>query len=360
MGEFSSSPRPDIARAFEKTLVRKNLFKYSRVAQNKCLSSFQVARKIPSHLGDGATTDEMWHEHSRLTRELHESRDRFEKNNGVAIEHSLLDLKIDLARRTMETCELCERRCHVRRYSGESGFCGVGNDVLISSEMVHLGEEYYISPSHTVFFMGCNFKCQYCQNWTISQWHEQGYQITPQEMTRRIAQRRKEGCRNVNFVGGEPTPYLPAILEVLRQCDVNVPVVWNSNFYMSETTMQILDGVVDMYLPDFKYGNSDCALRLSKVPNYFEVVSRNHLIAVNQAEISIRHLVLPNHVECCSKPVLRWIAENIREKCVVNIMDQYRPEYKAKEQVDINRKVTEDELQEVIDYANQLEINHIE
>jgi len=123
--------------------------------------------------------------------------------------------------------------------------------------------------------------------------------------------------------------------------------------------MSILDGIVDMHLSDFKYGNNECGLRLSKVPKYFDVCSRNHSIAAKNTEITIRHLVLPNHVECCTKPVLKWIADNIRDKVIVNIMAQYRPEYKVHEYPDINRSLRREEIEEAINYAKKLNINYI-
>jgi putative pyruvate formate lyase activating enzyme len=178
-------------------------------------------------------------------------------------------------------------------------------------------------------------------------------------LARAIDVRRREGSRNVNYVGGSPTPSLLWVLESLKYCRVNVPTIWNSNMYMSEKTMDILDGVIDMYLSDFKYGDDKCALRLSKVKNFFEVCSRNHLLAAKQAEITLRHLIMPNHVECCTKPILEWVAENIKGKCIVNLMDQYRPMFKAKQYPEINRKITEEEFEEVVNYAKKLKINYI-
>jgi putative pyruvate formate lyase activating enzyme len=128
---------------------------------------------------------------------------------------------------------------------------------------------------------------------------------------------------------------------------------------MSEKTMKLLDGVVDMYLSDFKYGNNECAKQLSKVENYFEICARNHLLAAKQAELTIRHLVLPNHVDCCTKPVLKWIAENMRTNSIVNIMDQYRPAYKAKEYMDIRQPVSKTEIEEAINYAKKLKLNFV-
>ena len=132
----------------------------------------------------------------------------------------------------------------------------------------------------------------------------------------------------MNFVGGDPTPNLPYILKTMKLSKENIPVIWNSNFYMSEDAMKLLDGFVDLYLSDFKYGPSDCAEKLSGVSNYWNIVTRNHLIAKKSGDMIIRHLVLPDHVECCSKPILKWISKNLGNETVVNIMGQYRPVYR--------------------------------
>ena len=209
--------------------------------------------------------------------------------------------------------------------------------------------------------MGCNFACVYCQNYTISNWLELGVKLSEEELADMIVARKKQGAKNVNFVGGEPTPYLPFILKVLRilkEREVSVPVVWNSNFYMSRKAMNLLKGVVDLYLPDFKYGNDECALRLSKVRNYFATVTRNLKEAAGDADVCIRHLVLPNHFECCTKPILEWIASNINGKnVVVNIMPQYRPEWKAQEYEEISRPLKVEEWEKAVRYAEELGLN---
>ena len=181
--------------------------------------------------------------------------------------------------------------------------------------------------------------------------------MSPSDLARLIDQHGY--CKNMNFVGGEPTPYLPLILETLTYVKSSLPVVWNSNFYMSEKSMAMLSGVVDVYLSDFKYGNDKCAKRLSGIDDYFEVVSRNHLLARDDAEVVIRHLVLPNHIECCTRPVFDFIAEHMKDRAVVNIMDQYRPCYRADEYEDINRRLRAEEFREAVDYAEKLGLNYI-
>ena len=352
--------RPDIVNALENPMIQNILPRYVKIVKDQTLVNFILAKYIEFK----PISKNLWDVHSKLMKKFYETRKKLDEgkiklNDLKKPRSSLLDLKIMLIEQIMKSCELCERKCHVNRMKDEKGHCKVGKKCIISSEFIHMGEEAHITPSHTVFFMGCTLHCQFCQNWSISQWFESGYEVEPEKLALRIETRRKEGVRNLNLVGGEPTPSLLCILKTLKFCEVNIPVVWNSNFYMSEKTMSILDGIVDMHLSDFKYGNNECGLRLSKVPKYFDVCSRNHSIAAKNTEITIRHLVLPNHVECCTKPVLKWIADNIRDKVIVNIMAQYRPEYKVHEYPDINRSLRREEIEEAINYAKKLNINYI-
>ena len=354
--------RPDVIKTLDDHKVKKILPRYVKVVRDRNIANFQLVKRIEFKKTKKLSTPDMWKIHTKLMNKFYEARDKVDKSK-LKLKNlkkpSLLDLKIQLTEEIMELCELCERKCHVNRLEGKRGVCKVGNECLISSEFMHMGEEPHVIPSHTIFFMGCTLHCQFCQNWTISQWYDTGHPIKPKELALRIERKRKDGARNVNFVGGEPTPSLLCILRTLKVCEVNIPVIWNSNFYMSEKTMKILDGIVDMHLSDFKYGNNKCALRLSKVKKYFDVCSRNHSTAAKKSEITIRHLVLPNHVECCTKPILKWITDNIRDKTIVNIMAQYRPEYKAHKYPRINRSVTKKEMEEAINYAKKLNINYI-
>jgi len=274
----------------------------------------------------------------------------------------------DKAGAMLQRCELCERRCRARRVNGEVGYCKVPNKLLVSSCFTHYGEESFLVPSLTVFFWSCNFSCVYCQNYAISHRLETPQELRARELAMLIAKSaERDACKNINLVGGEPTPYLPFIIVMLRELKklkVELPVVWNSNFYMTKETMAILNNIIDIYLADFKYGNDDCAFRLSKAENYFSVVSRNLLNAARHAEILIRHLVLPSHVMCCSKPVLEWLSANLRYamqrgSVVLNIMRQYRPEFKAYMHEEITRGVSEQEFACVVSHAEKLGLNYI-
>jgi putative pyruvate formate lyase activating enzyme len=299
-----------------------------------------------------ADTEDLWRAHDEM-------RGGRRADSGP----TLLDLKIELANRMLRSCRFCERACAADRSKGETGHCGVST-TRVSSEFLHLGEEPELVPSHTIFFSGCTFDCVFCQNWDISTKPGSGRWIDPGALARIIEGKaaRVNGvrhgasrgiARNVNWVGGDPTPHIPFILETLRESKAATPQVWNSNMYLTIPAMALLDGVIDVYLTDFKYGNDDCAKRLSNVEDYAGVVRRNHLKARSNAEMIVRHLVLPSHVDCCTRPILSWISESL-SAVKVNVMGQYRPAHKAGEHLEISRTLGLAEYEEAVAFAEGL------
>ncbi len=271
------------------------------------------------------------------TSDLWAELDDFRRDNKIPP----LDLKYELVDRIYESCFFCERKCEVDRKKDVKGYCDV-EETKISSEFLHMGEERELVPSHTIFFAGCNFRCIFCQNYDISQLNRGKY-MSPDIIADRIKMR---GGKNVNWVGGDPTPHLPYVLKVLMKLDACVPQLWNSNMYLSESSMKILSQLVDVYLTDFKYGNDECAKELSDVEDYTFVLRRNHMIAEKTGDLIIRHLVLPGHIECCTKPLLKWIDNNL-ENPRINIMTQYRPVWHADQNKKIDRYLSRQEKKEV-------------
>ena len=266
---------------------------------------------------------------------------------------SLLDLKIELAGRILAHCAFCERRCGVNRADGEKGYCGVGEESRYSSDFLHMGEEMELVPSHTIFFSGCTFRCAYCQNWDIAMHPESGRRAEPAMLSAVLMEGLSQGSRNANFVGGNPDPNLHTILETISlvgSAGRFLPMVWNSNMYTSPAAMEILQGVMDIYLGDFRYGNDECASELSDVDGYFEVVGRNFKQAYRTSEVMVRHLVLPGHLECCTRPIMRWVGENM-PGVYFNLMFQYRPEYKANLHPGIDRRLTPEERRRAVEMA---------
>jgi putative pyruvate formate lyase activating enzyme len=316
--------------------ARSILPNYFKIMDNQISASYLKCKHTPLESDLGISEEELWKEHKKMIGKI-SGYDSEDIPNA-----SVLDLKLKLSRQMLSSCELCERRCRANRLKGEEGHCKVIQS-KISSEFVHWGEEPELVPSHTIFFSGCTFNCVFCQNSNISQNPKSGDDLSPKKIAE-IIHKRSTSTRNTNWVGGDPTSNLPFILESLTFCKTNIPQVFNSNMYLTEKSMDLLEGVIDVYLTDFKYGNNQCAKRLSNINNYWEVVTRNHLIAMKQCEMIIRHLVLPNHFNCCTKPILEWIAENL-ENVRVNVMDQYRPEYNAYDYEELTKSLKREEFE---------------
>lgn len=258
---------------------------------------------------------------------------------------SLLELKAAIADRLLSHCVFCERRCGADRKKKKPGVCRISAVSRYASEFMHRGEEPELVPSHTIFFSGCNFSCVYCQNWDISTNPDSGTPILPERLAELIAMRRMYGARNVNFV--TPTPHTHIILRTLAALNVNIPTVWNTNMYYSPEVARLLEGVIDVYLGDFRYGNDECAKKYSNVKNYTAVVKNNFKFAYATSGILLRQLVLPGHVECCTKPIVEWVAENI-PRVRFNLMFQYTPHYRAYEYPEICRFLTNEEKMHAI------------
>ncbi len=335
-----------------------HLPRYAQILEVERWPQYIHTRSTPVEFDPAADTEALWAVHDGAVELLRTSGALDARpGEGAAppdpVTGSLLDLKIVLVDRLEANCQLCERRCKAARAEGKAGTCGVV-ETRVSSSFMHHGEEYELVPSHTIFFSGCNLECQFCQNHDISRRPLSGARVTP-ELAAQLIHEEETGSRNVNWVGGDPIPNVPFILKVLRVIDSPRPhaQVFNSNMYMTEETLRLLDGTMDLYLADFKYGNDECAERLSHVNNYFAVVSRNHNLASEQAELLVRHLVLPGHVDCCSIPVLDWLRENIGP-LRVNVMDPYRPAYRAREHEDINRRPATAEFLKAYNHAAAL------
>lgn len=270
-----------------------------------------------------------------------------------AREDGRLKEKIKKAWKVLEKCELCERKCGVNRFE-ERGFCGVGVDWKIFGAHTHWGEEPELIPSATLFQAGCTMRCVYCQNAPESVDADLGETWSVERVREWIERKWREGCKNVNFVGGDPTPYIPHILKVLEELDVEVPIVFNSNAYFSDIARKLLEGVVDIYLLDFRYFSEKCAQTLSSAPGYVEAAKKNHLFAKGDSELMVRVLVMPGHLECDAKPILKWIAQNLGKNTYVNVLAQYHPWWRAWEFPELGRPLEWREYQEVLEYGRKL------
>jgi len=353
--------RPDATLVLGEEMVRKSLSRYIAVMQNEKPAKFLIAKKDPAEFGEGDSLKELWQKHMALSQEFYDlergvDAGRVSLQKMPTPEKSYMDLKIEIAKRILTKCHFCIRRCGVNRLKGELGYCRCGTEITVSSIFEHVGEEPELVPSGTIFTMGCTMRCKHCQNWTISQWIEKGEIYKPQQLAKEVENLRSSGCRNANLVGGEPTPWLEQWLETFKDVRVNIPVVWNSNTYYSPETAQLLAGFADVYLLDFKYGPGECAERISEAPDYWKVCTYNHLEAKQYGELIIRVLVLPGHLECCTKPIILWIAKNLGVETRVNVMFQYRPEWRAYEIPELRRRLTREEMDKALHFAKEAKL----
>jgi putative pyruvate formate lyase activating enzyme len=334
--------------------------RYVGVVKGERQAKFEVCRHLRADYSEKDSTDVLWRLHGRLGDEYLEFEKSFDSGKRPAKpKRSFLDLKAELAGRLMSGCRFCERRCGVNRLMGGRGYCSCGDVFSLSSFFAHMGEEPELVPSGTVFTCGCTMRCVHCQNYDISQWLTPGRPVGPSQMAGIVSRFRDEGCRNLNMVGGDPTPNTWLWMETMRRVDVSIPTVWNSNSYYSEETSRLLAGFADLYLLDFKYGNDRCASEISDAPGYWEACTRNHLMAKKYGELIIRVLVLPGHNECCTRPILEWISGNLGPWTRVNLMFQYRPEWRASERPELSRRLTRDEVDEALRIAREAGLRNL-
>ena len=277
-----------------------------------------------------------------------------------------MDVKI------LEKCAICPHNCGINRLNNQIGRCKSKDTVKVALYSTHNFEEPCISGkkgSGTVFFSNCNMNCVFCQNYEISQ-QGKGKEISIEELADVFIKQQEKDVENINLV--TPTSYVPQIIEAIkiaRKNGLKLPIVYNTNGYEKVETLKMLERYVDIYLPDFKYSDDDLGKRLSKVDNYFEIVTealkemyRQTGKAVFNGEgimqkgMIIRHLVLPNHI-LNSRRVLKWINENMHD-VYVSVMAQYFPTYKAKEIDDINRKLTKEEYEQIENYLYRLDLEN--
>jgi putative pyruvate formate lyase activating enzyme len=290
------------------------------------------------------------------------------------IAQGLLEERVQQAYQHLANCDVCPLECGVNRLKGELGICQTGEFPRVSSFFPHHGEEGPISGnqgSGTIFFSRCNLQCVYCQNADISQ-RLAGSEVHPEELAKMMLDLQSAGCHNINFVS--PSHIVPQILagvHLAAQSGLKIPLIYNTGGYDSITMLSLLDGVVDIYMPDMKYGSELTAWKYSRVKNYPEVNQRAVLemqrqggdLKLDEQDIAyrgllVRHLVLPKGL-AGSETILKFLAEKVSKQVYLNILDQYHPAYKAGEYTELNRRVRIEEYQAVIAIARRLGLNRL-
>lgn len=290
------------------------------------------------------------------------------------LETGELDLRISTLYEILKCCTLCPNRCEVNRLVGEKGLCQVTNKPMISSYGPHFGEERPLvgfNGSGAIFFTYCNLACVYCQNWEISHLGE-GEVISEEDLARIMLILQVWGCHNINLV--TPTHQVPFIVKAIKiaaEKGLNLPIVYNCGGYESLETLKLLEGIIDIYMPDIKYMDEKVALKLSKVKKYPQVVKEaikemhrqvGDLVIENgiaKRGLLVRHLVLPEDLSQ-TEEVIKFLAEEISKNTYLNLMDQYRPCGDAWRYPPLDRKITKEEWERALKLAQKYGLTRLD
>jgi len=358
--------RPDSASVWKNEEIIKRYPRYKGIIDGSQIARYLIAKSVECDFNSEDSIkdlEKLLKEKSIKFNELLK-KDTEELKDLKIASKSYINLAEEIANKYLENCIFCERQCQVNRIDGKKGFCFISKDSYVSSAFLHMGEESVLIPSGTIFFQGYNFGCVFCQNYDISQaWkgkrdiEDIAQKVDVKQLAELAEKLVDRGAININYVGGDPIPNIHTIVGSLDYQKSNICQLWNSNFFLTNKSLSLIIDFMDFWLPDFKYGNNECAEKYSGIRNYYDIISRNHkrIHDEGSGEICIRHLVMPNHVECCSKPILEYVAKEI-PKCVVNIMGQYRPQYNANKYPEICRRPSSEEMAEVKNYADVLGI----
>jgi len=283
--------------------------------------------------------------------------------------------RVERAYAQLSDCSVCARKCHINRKLGQFGHCHTGERARVASWGPHLGEENPLRGwrgSGTIFFGRCNLHCVYCQNFDISQ-SDSGTEVEPEVIATIMLQLQHYGCHNINLVS--PSHVVPQILAavlIAAQAGLRLPLVYNTGGYDSIESLQLLDGIVDIYMPDMKYSDSDIALRYSGISNYPLVnraaVQEMHRqvgdLQLDQNKLAVRgllvrHLVLPNGL-AGTREIVEFLADKISKDTYLNLMTQYHPDFLANHYPDLSRSITPQEYQEAVEMAHQAGLNRLD
>ncbi len=306
----------------------------------------------------------------------------FRQSNGVfepvylqLLRSGALRERVGQAYEHLSICDVCARNCTVDRRAGQIGVCRTGERAKLSSYGPHLGEEDPLRGwrgSGTIFFTRCNLRCQYCQNHDISQTGS-GYEVEPEQLASIMLELQAQGCHNINFVSpSHVVPQIMAAVLIAAEAGLRLPLVYNTGGYDSMAMLGLLDGVIDIYMPDMKYADAEVARRYSKIADYPQInqaaVREMHRqvgdLQINDVGLAVRgvlvrHLVLPDNL-AGTGDIARFLATEISPKTYLNLMDQYRPEYKAHHLPELNRRITRDEYKNAVQIARDAGLERLD
>jgi putative pyruvate formate lyase activating enzyme len=266
--------------------------------------------------------------------------------------------RLETARDALSDCQLCAYRCRVNRLAGEHGVCRAGAETRVFITQVEVSDELELIPTFGVALSGCDLRCAFCITGAESWDPHAGQRLDPAVLARKARAALEAGARAIMVLGGEPTIHLPAVLEIVAALPDEARLVWKTNAHGSAQARELLDGLFDVWLADYKFGNNACAQRLARVPDYTSVVRENLLWAQEHSELIVRHLVMPGHVDCCWEPAARWLAEAL-SGVKVNLRSGFWPAWQSARHAELRGTVTATECDRAWEIAREQGLNLI-
>ena len=263
-----------------------------------------------------------------------------------------------VAKAMLANCHLCEHHCGVNRLVAPGGRCHAGAEPRFFSAQVEVSDELELIPTFAIALSGCDLRCDFCITGAESWNPRAGEKFNAGAMAAKAKAAMGNGARTVMVLGGEPTIHLPAALELVAALPESARLVWKTNAHGSAEARELLDGLFDVWLADFKFGNDACARRLAGVPDYGRIVRENLVWANERSELIVRHLLMPGHVECCWRPVAEWLAENLPD-VKVNLRSGFWPAWHAARHTELRGPVAADETARAFAFARQVGLNLI-
>lgn len=263
------------------------------------------------------------------------------------------------ARAMLADCRFCAHDCGVNRLVGEFGLCRAGAEPRFFSAQTEVSDELELIPTFAIALSGCDLRCDFCITGKESWNPRAGENFSAREIAGKAKMALRNGARTIMVLGGEPTIHLPAVLKLVAELPDSAKLIWKTNAHGSAQARELLDGMFDVWLADFKFGNDDCARRLAKISNYSQVVQENLLWANEHSELIVRHLLMPGHIDCCWRPVAEWLAENL-PGVKVNLRAGFWPAWKSARHLELRGTVLAGEAERAKQIASERRLDLVE
>jgi putative pyruvate formate lyase activating enzyme len=263
-----------------------------------------------------------------------------------------------LARVSLANCHLCAHHCGVNRSAGEAGLCHASAAARIFIAQTEVSDELELIPTFAIALSGCDLRCDFCITGASSWNPRAGNILSPEAVAERAINALADGARTIMILGGEPTIHLPAALEIVAALPDSAKLIWKTNAHASAQARELLDGMFNVWLADYKFGNDMCAQHLAQVPDYVHIVQENLRWANEHSELIVRHLLMPGHIECCWKPTAEWLAKNL-PGVKINLRSGFWPAWQATRHNELCGTISRDESAQAMQITREYNLNLI-